>query len=172
MITVAARRKRTDYPDDPDSVRAIRALGDTLARHRDGDTTGALAKLADVITLAGRDGEPAARVNLAWLATATATMTAEQRLRGQPRDGGPWAIFASAGPVPFDDLPEPERIAHMAVATSMNHADDDTATLLHNYASDTGAVGIAETLANLVVLHTRAFCTRTGAHRRPDASTE
>lgn len=159
---------RPAYRADDDSFRAIRALGATLAAHRDGDTTGALIKLADVITLAGRDGEQAARSNLAWLATAIATMTAEQRLRGQPRAGGPWAIKADAGPVPFDDLPEPERVALTAVVTSMNGDDDGAAVLLHDYANDTGAEAIGETLANLVVMHTRSFCTRTGAHRHPD----
>lgn len=160
--------KRNDYPADEDSFRTIRALGATLAAHRDGDHTAALVALADVITIAGRDGEYAARHRLAWLSTALATMTAEQRLRGQPRAGGPWAIVADAGPVPFDDLPEPERVALTAVVTSMNGDDDGTTHLLHQYAHATGAHAIAETLANLVVMHTRAQCTRTGAHRRPD----
>lgn len=163
------KTKRTNYPADDASFRTIRALGATLAAHRDGDTTASLVALADVITLASNDGEYAARHRLAWLSTALATMTAEQRLRGQPRVGGPWAIDAHAGPVPFDDLPESERVALTAVVTSMNGDDDGTTHLLHDFAHATGAAAIAETLANLVVMHTRAQSARTtGAHRRPD----
>ena len=169
MITMPKKKHTApDLPADDESFRAIRALGATLAAHRDGDSSGALVALADVITIASHDGEHAARHRLAWLSTALATMTAEQRLRGQPRAGGPWAIDANAGPVPFDDLPEPERVALTAVVTSMNGDDDGATHLLHEYAHTTGAAAIAETLANLVVMHTRAQVTRTGAHRRPD----